>query len=297
MVFRARPLAPASLTAEAQKTRRRRLLCCRFAEPGASLGLDGDSSNAMKFRIASRWHSAIVPAATMLLASVTWTSAFPRAARAQDSGGGESWQEVDRVLVVPQIYQPDAATAADGCAEDCPDSSNQASPAEPPTVVSGTADEPAPAGAGTAEAPEETVAADGTEGAEAAVQDPPAPEPSQVQAADAIGSLPDYQQQQEIADQVATGTIVQVPEPIVVPVPLAGYVVRGFAPPVSAAVRPSLPNPTTWMPPPIARPMPLPSIVSSRLPQASVSMPGSSSAGFRGGFGAIGGFRGGFGHR
>ena len=250
----------------------------------------------MKFCTAFRFRNASMFAAIVLLGIAICTAVLPRIAGAQDSGAGDSWQEVNRVLVVPPILKPDSVATADGCAEDC---SNSINPGDPggSVAVSGTADEPAANDAATAEDPAgETVAGDGAAGPGPAVQEARSPDSSQVQADAGLGSIQDYQQQ-ELSDQIAAGAIVQVPEPVIVPVPTVVYAAPGFAPPVSAVVPRTLSNPTAWMPPPIARPMPLPSIVSRGLPRASVSIPGSSSAGLRGGFGAMPEFRSGFGRR
>jgi hypothetical protein len=262
-----------------------------------ALAYPGKAGDAMKLCTAFRLRSASILAAAVLLAIVICTAVLPCTAGAQDSAGGDSWQEVDRVLVVPPVYPPDSPTAADGCAEDC---SNSVNPADPggSVAVSGTADEPAAKDAQAAEDPAgETVAAGGAADAGPAFPDAQVPDSSQVEADNGIGSIQEYQQQ-ELSDHIAAGPIVQVPQPVIVPAPMAAYSVTGASPPrVSAVVPQPLSNSTAWMPPPIGRPMPLPSIVSRGLPRASVSIPGSSSAGFRGGFGAMSGFRGGFGHR
>src|ERR1700687_766841 len=85
---------------------------------------------------------------------------------AGDAGAdGSNWQKVDKVLVLPRVYQPSgtADAPADVCAEDCTDPGS----AEPPVAVQGTADIPTDEGvAVTGSAPDhpaQQAAGDGAE--------------------------------------------------------------------------------------------------------------------------------------
>lgn len=228
--------------------------------------------------------------------------------QAQDAGTGDSsWEKIDSVLVLPPVYRPDAAAdagseTADACAEDCA-SSSDADNSGFPIAVAGTADNPAGASAGTADNPtEESVAVGGS-----------MPDGSQEQQAiaagdrqsadnldDSVGSTQDYEEQ-AARDPGAYG-IASVPS-VIIGVPIGpkygpNYGPRTFAPtaPVFAPAR-SLPTSSSWMPQPMAKVAPLPSIVPRVIPRTVGGFPGGFSGGFHGGFSHMAGFHGGFGHR
>ena len=216
---------------------------------------------------------------------------------AGEAGADSSnWQKVDRVLVLPQVFQPSGTANApsDVCAEDCPDPGS----AESPVAVQGTADVPT----------DEGVAVNGSTPDQSGSQEQPAGGGSAEQNADSlddsIGSAQDYQEQ-AAAPELGSSGIVQVPGAIIAaPIGSYSYYIprtSALASPAFAPVR-SFPTSPAWMPPPMPTVMPRPSIVSPGIPRTIGGFPGGFSGGFRGGgfrssFGPMTGFHGGFGHR
>jgi hypothetical protein len=205
-----------------------------------------------------------------------------------DSASGSSWDwlnsvRLDSVLVLPPVYRPDAGSVpADACAEDCPGSSDQGI-GEPPSAVGGTADDPANASAGTADNPAaENAAADGSTSDGSGAQEQQAAVGGDPQTADdlgsSLGSIEDYEAQQEAAAEFVNYGIVQAPS-VIIAVPVRPYYVAGISPVFARR----------------ARVAPLPSIVPHGVPVTV----GGFSRGFVGGFraGSFSGFHGGFGHR
>lgn len=216
-------------------------------------------------------------------------------AYAQDtSRGGSDWEQVERVLVLPPVYQPGVAANAhpDGCAADCTNPSDSGS-AESPIAVAGTADDPtdasaavdgsAPDGSGWQE--QQTAAGDAQQDADSLDS--------------SVGSAQDYQAQQQMAaQQVGSAAMVQVPATIIGPSAWPYYTIGTYAPagPTYFPGR-SFPSSPAWMPPPMPRVVPRPSIVPHAIPRTIGSFPGSFPGGFRGSFAPMSGFHGGFGHR
>src|SRR5690348_12669665 len=258
--------------------------------------------------------------AVLVLALVVGTAG---SSRAQDEGkDGTSWEHLDSVLEVPPVYQPDTGGAPDACAEDCP-ASNSSATSESPTAVVGSAEDPTNPSAGISDNPPDGDAAiDGSAldvaGAQAASSGPSGSR--QTQEADggsqdtngldsSLGSEQEYEEQQAMAEELGNSCIVQMP-PVIIGAPVEQYYVPGaFAPrtfaPAGAQVPAarSLPASPAWMPQPMARVVPLPSIVPHGVPRTVTGFPGGGSGGFHGGFapapGLHGGFgfHGGFGHR
>jgi hypothetical protein len=235
---------------------------------------------------------------------------------AQDvSEGAPSWEKLDSVLVLPPVYRPGTAAdaesePADTCAEDC------ANPGDPdagqsPAAVAGTADNPANASAGTADNPADdptdaSAAADGSLPQESGSKPPTAAATGgDQQGADSVdaalgstgvGSPEDYEAQQATAQELGAAGFAQAPS-VIIGAPIGPYYVPGaFASgaPVFAPV-PSLPT-SSWMPQPMARVAPLPSLVPRGLPRTMAAFPGGGF-GLRGGFPHMAGFHGGFGRR
>jgi hypothetical protein len=223
---------------------------------------------------------------------------------AGDAGAdGSNWQKVDKVLVLPQVYQPSGAAnaPADVCAKDCADPGS----AESPVAVQGTADVPT----------DEGVAVNGPTLDESGSQEQRAADAEQsVDGLDgSIGSAQDYQAQ-AAAQELGPSGIVQAPGviigaptgPYIIGAPIGPYYVprtSALASPVFAPVR-SFPTSPAWMPPPMPTVVPRPSIVPPGIPRTIGSFPGGFSGGFRGegggfrgSFGPMTGFHGGFGHR
>ena len=224
---------------------------------------------------------------------------------AGDAGAdGSNWQKVDKVLVLPRVYQPSgtADAPADVCAEDCTDPGS----AEPPVAVQGTADIPT----------DEGVAVNGSAPDQSGSQEQQAAGDGAEQSADSldnpIGSAEDYQVQAE-APELGSSGIGQVPGAIIaapirsysyyLPGTPSYYFPRTYIPrtPVFAPVQ-SFPTSQAWMPPPMPTVVPRPSIVPPGIPRTIGSFPGRFSGGFRGegfrgSFGPMAGFHGGFGHR
>ncbi len=226
--------------------------------------------------------------------------------QAQDASKGESsWDKADSVLVLPPVYQGDEKSEpADACAEDCPDSSNSGI-AEDPAAVAGTADDPADASAGTADDPTAASAAeDGSTPDGSGLQEQQAAAVGgDQQSADgldgSVGTAQDYQEQQEAAQELGNYGIVQVPA-VIVGAPGGLYYLPGTSVPAASgfATAGTLPSSPAWMPQPMAKVAPLPSIVPRGFPP---TMRGFTGGGFRGGFSGgfshMSGFHGGFGHR
>jgi hypothetical protein len=219
---------------------------------------------------------------------------------AGEAGADSSnWQKVDRVLVLPRVYQPSesANAPADVCAEDCPDPGS----AESPIAVQGTADVPT----------DEGVAVNGSTPDQSGSQEQQAGGGGAEQSADSldgsIGSAQDYQVQ-AAAPELGSSGIVQVPGAIMAaPIRSYSYYIPGtpsyYVPrtPVFAPER-SFPTSPAWMPPPMPTVVPRPSIVPQGIPRTIGGFPGGFGGGFRGGgfrgnFGPMTGFHGGFGHR
>jgi hypothetical protein len=230
---------------------------------------------------------------------------------AGDAGAdGSNWQKVDKVLVLPRVYQPSgtADAPADVCAEDCTDPGS----AEPPVAVQGTADIPT----------DEGVAVNGSTPDQSGSQEQQAAGGGE-QSADSldgsIGSAEDSQVQAASPELGSTG-IVQVPGAVIaaptgsysyyMPGTPSYYIPRTYIPRTSALASPvfapvrSFPTSPAWMPPPMPTVVPRPSIVPPGIPRTIGSFPGGFSGGFRGegggfrgSFGPMTGFHGGFGHR
>jgi hypothetical protein len=225
---------------------------------------------------------------------------------AGDAGAdGSNWKKVDRVLVLPQVYQSTgtANAPADVCAEDCADPGS----AESPVAVQGTADVPT----------DEGVAVNGPTLDESGSQEQQAADGGAEQSVDgldgSIGSAQDYQAQ-AAAQELGPSGIVQAPGviigaptgPYIIGAPIGPYYVprtSALASPVFAPVR-SFPTSPAWMPPPMPTVVPRTSIVPPGIPRTIGNFPGGFSGGFRGegggfrgSFGPMTGFHGGFGHR
>lgn len=233
------------------------------------------------------------------------------ASLAQDAGeAAPSLSKLDSVLVLPPVYRPDAAAnaesaPADTCGEDCSRSS-EPDVGQPPTAVAGTADNPANASAGTADNPadnptDESAAAVGSTPEESGEQqqatanggDPASPDnlDSSLGSAE-VGSPQDYEAQQAAAQELGASGIVRAPS-VIIGAPIGPYYVPGT---FGAAVprfgsAGSLPT-SSWMPQPMTRVQPLPSIVPYGLPRTMAGFPGAAFPGttFPGGFGGFRGF-------
>lgn len=212
--------------------------------------------------------------------------------QAQDdsaSGSSRDWLNsvrLDSVLVLPPVYRPDAESVpADACAEDCPGSSNQGI-GESPSAVGGTADDPANASAGTADNPAAgNAAADGSSPDGSGAQEQQAAVGGDPRTADdlgsSLGSIEDYEAQQEAAAEFGNYGIVQAPS-VIIAVPVGPYYVARTSPVFA----------------PRARVAPLPSIVPHGVPGTVGGFPRGFFGSFRGrGFSHMSGFHGGFGHR
>lgn len=244
-------------------------------------------------------HAAALEIAGAVALALMFAVATAGSSQAQDAGkDGSSWERVDSVLVLPPVFHPDAESApADACALDCPDSSAK-SDSESPRAVVGTADDPT----------DESVAVGGIASEGSGLQDQ-----QQTAAAtgdpqgggdldDSLGSVSDYQAQQAAAAIGGYG-IAQAP-PMIMAAPLGPYRMPNYAPgtvapaaPVFAPAR-SLPTSSAWMPPPMTRIAPLPSMVSPGFSPTAGGFPGA----FYGSSGGIfqhnmSGFRAGFGRR
>ena len=258
-----------------------------------------------------------VAAATAFALMLAVAGAGP--SRAQDaSKDGSSWDRVDSVLVLPPVYRPDAESAsADACAEDCSASSNQGL-GEFPRAVAGTADNPANASAGTADNPadnpsDESATVDastpdgsgsqaersGSQNQQADQQGAAGGDPQGADSLDSsLGSAQDYEEQQAAAQELGNSGIVQAPFAII-GAPFGPYYAPRSAASAARAFAParSLPASPAWMPQPMARVAPLPSIVPHGVPGAVGGFPGGFYGSFRGSFPHMSGFHGGFGHR
>jgi hypothetical protein len=224
--------------------------------------------------------------------ALMFTAVMAERSYAGDAGADSStWQRVDRVLVLPQVFQPSGTenAPADVCAEDCPDPGS----ADSPVAVQGTADVPT----------DEGVAVNGSTPGQSGSQEQQAAGVGAEQSADSldgsIGSTQDYQEQ-AAAPEVGSSGIVQVPGAIIAaPIGSYSYYVprtSALASPVFAPVRSFATSPAL-MPPPMPAVVPRPSIVPHGIPRTIGGFPGGFSGGFRGSFGPMTGFHGGFGHR
>ncbi|HVB81893.1 MAG TPA: hypothetical protein VNE82_18340 [Candidatus Binataceae bacterium] len=228
--------------------------------------------------------------------------------QAQSAGKDvSSWERVDNVLVVPPVYRTDAGSApSDACAADCPGSTSRGVDGLPTAVV-GTADDPAVAGAGTADNPtDESVAVNGSTLGESGPWVQQAAADGSPQNADStdssLGSVRAYQGQQTAAREPGDFGIVQTP-PVIIAVPVRpyyapNYALGTFAPaaPTFASVR-SLAGPAAWMPQPMVRAAPLPPLVLHGYSRAMEGFPRGFNGSFNGSFPQMPGFGGGFGHR
>lgn len=257
--------------------------------------------------------AVMTTAAAFATFALTFAVATAGTSRAQDTGKVDSsWERVNSVLVVPPVYRPDAT--ADACAEDCPSSINPGGHGSP-VAVTGTADNPSNASAGTADNPSgnptdnDSVTADGSalDGSGLQVQQAAAAAGDDQENADGVdnelGSVRDYEEQQAAAQELGSYGIVPVPS-VIIGVPIGSYNVRGTSTPVSPAFpgARSLPASPAWMPQPMQKVAPLPSIVPRMVPRTMSGFPGGGfrggfSGGFRGGSPQMSGFHGGFGHR
>jgi hypothetical protein len=259
----------------------------------------------MKLYRAADPHVVAVAIGAMAFAAL-FATAMAGTSLAQDamSPGGasavssvSSWDELDSVLILPPVYRPKAAPAAgsepaDSCGEDCADPDGRYE--DEADSVPGSADNPANAAAGTADNPaddptaenpiNESAAAEGnvdTQESEAQKQGSGlGSQPGDDNLDGAVGTAQDYAAQQaDAAAELGNYGIAPAPS-VIVAVPMGSYYLPGTVG--------SLPP---WMPRPMARVAPLPSIVPYRLPRTMA---------FRGGGfpHSFGGFRGGgFGHR
>jgi hypothetical protein len=293
-------------------------MACRLAEVDDSLAaILAEPSDVMKSYSATGRRGAAVSIAVAALV-LLFAAAMAGTALAQDASkavpsGGSSWDELDSVLVLPPVYRPDAADAesepTDPCAEGCSTSSDPGI-GQSPAAVAGTADNPANASAGTADNPADnptdaSAAADGSVPEESGSQQATAATGGDQQSADSVdaplgsaqvGSPQDYEAQQAAAQELGAAGLAQAPS-VIIGAPIGPYYVPGaFASgaPVFAPIR-SLPT-SSWMPQPMARVAPLPSLVPRGLPRTMAAFPGGGF-GFRGGFPAMSGFHGGFGRR
>jgi hypothetical protein len=267
----------------------------------------------MKSYSATRRRGAtVITIASAIFASL-FALAMAGSSLAQDvSTGVPSWDELDSVLVLPPVYRPDGAGSAksepnDACAEGC-SSSSDPDVGEPPSAVAGTADNPTNVSAGTADDPADNPPADNStdEGAAAEGSTPQeASLPQQAAAADGqqgadapdspLGSAEEYEKE-AAAEEMGTSGVVQGPSVIIgAPIFLPGTLAP--AEPAITPGRSQLTSPA-WMPQPMARVVPLPSIVPRGFPRTmGVFSGGAFSGRFRGGFPHMSGFHGGFGRR
>ena len=229
--------------------------------------------------------------------------------QAQDASKGDSsWEAVDSVLVLPPVYRAkDKSEPSDVCAEDCPDSTDP-STSESPSAVAGTADNPVNASAGTADDPQpdegaavDSSAPDGT-GSQEQQAAAGGGDPQSADGLDpSIGSTQDYQEQQA-AQELGNYGVVQAPA-VIVGAPAGLYYLPGTSVPAASgfASAGSLPSSPAWMPQPITRVVPMPSIVPRGVPRTvggfAGGFHGGFARGFHGGFQHMSGFHGGFGHR
>jgi hypothetical protein len=249
----------------------------------------------MKSYSASGRRSAIAITVAVGAFALMFAAAVVGTSYAGDAGVDNStWQKVDRVLILPQVYQPDgtATAPADVCAEDCSDQKS----ADSPLAVEGTADVPT----------DESVAVNGSTADESGSQLQQAADGGAEQSADSldgsVGSAQDYQAQ-AAAQELGPSGIVQAPG-VIVGAPIGAYYAPrtpALASPVFGPVRSFRTSPA-WMPPPMPTVVPRPSIVPPGIPRTIGGFPGRFSGGFRGegfrsSFGAMAGFHGGFGHR
>jgi len=212
-----------------------------------------------------------------------------------------SWDELDSVLILPPVYRPKAAApaagseAADPCGEDCADPDGRYEGEA--DSVPGSADNPANAAAGTADNPaddptadnpiNESATADGnidTQESEAQKQGSGVGgQPGDDNLDGAVGTAQDYAAQQaDAAAELGNYGIAPAPS-VIIAVPVGSYYLPGTVG--------SLP---AWMPQPMARVAPLPSIVPYGFPRTMAFRGGGFPHSFR----SFGGFRGGgFGHR
>jgi hypothetical protein len=278
--------------------------------------LGQNPGDVMKFYIATsrrvalavrRRGMVLVTIATVAFA-LTLLIATAGPSLAQDASKGDSWERVDSVLVVPPVYRPDTSSSADTCAEDCPSSINPGS-GQAPVAVAGTADNPDNPSAGTADNPSDSAAAVGSTPDGSSLQEQQAAAASAAgddpRNADglSVGSAQDYDEQQAEVEQPGNYGVVQMP-PVIIAAPVGSYRARGTsasAAPVFPGAR-SLPASPAWMPQPMAKVAPLPSIVPHGFPQVMTGFPGGGfhgglGGGFHGGFAGMSGFHGGFGRR
>jgi hypothetical protein len=265
----------------------------------------------MKFSRATKWLDAAVDRSRARVATraaaafaLLFAAVMVGTTRAQDASKNDSssWERMDSVLVLPPIYQAkDKVGSSDACAEDCP-SLGDPGIGEAPSAVAGTADTPENASAGTADDPAGIQTHQGTV-ADASTPDGSGSQEQQAAAADnsqpsidslepSIGSTQEYQEQQE-AQELGNYGIVQAPA-VIVGAPAGLYYLPGTSIPATsgfAAAR-SLPSSPAWMPQPMQKLVPLPSIVPHGLRANNGSFPGGFAGGFHGGF--AGGFHGGF---
>jgi hypothetical protein len=259
------------------------------------------------------------PACVTVMFAVAALSAIVMAGAslAQDVGEAtSSLGKLDSVLVLPPVYRSDAAAnaesaPADTCAEDC-SSSGDPDVGQPPTAVAGTADNPANASAGTADNPADNPTDDGapTDESAAAVGSTSEESGEQRQAtanggdlaspdnldsslgSAQVGSPQDYEAQQAAAQELGASGIMRAPS-VIIGAPIGPFYVPGT---FGAAVprfgsAGSLPT-SSWMPQPMTRVQPLPSIVPYGLPRTMAAFPGAAFPGttFPGGFGGFRGF-------
>ena len=208
-----------------------------------------------------------------------------------------SWDSLESVLVLPPVYRPDGAANSEsdptvGCGAGC-EASSQPDTSGLPRAVAGTADNPANSSAGTADDPADNPTADGP-----TTEDPTSQQAavssSDQQSVDnldpSVGSAEDYEAQATTQEFGSAG-VGQTPTVIIV-APISPYYVPGtLALPASSAIRTS----PAWMPQPMARVAPLPSIVPHGIPRTIGGFPGGRFGTF--GFSHMSTFHGGFGRR
>lgn len=214
----------------------------------------------------NRRNGSVTIAAVVAFAALLWMVMAGRSPAQDTSKDVTSWDPLDRVLELPPVFRPDPAANAEF---------------QPSAAVAGTADNPANMRAGTADDPtDESAADDGSIPQESVSQQQAAATGDDLEGSGnldgSIGSAQDYEAQ-AAAEELGTSGVVQVPA-VIIGAPIGPYYLLSPA----------------RMEQPMARVVPLRSIVPHGVSRPVAAFPARGFGGFRGGFS---GFHGGFGRR
>jgi hypothetical protein len=277
-------------------------------------GCQGVKGYNVKPRSSRYRHGAAAVKAAVVGAMLVFVALTSTPACARDNGSGDShWERLNRVLVIPPVYKPDAKAETSATADGCGNSRLSTGPGGA-IVVAGTAD------CQNTNTPEMQAQGQGSGSTEASASSQPAasaPEQSAVPNTDQadsgslgppVGTIDDYQRQREAAAEASAALgAYQIPPSVVVGSPTVPYYLpRTYAAPAPPTTHVYVPTMgfaraplASWMPRPGA---PMPVGPPAWMPQGGTPMiaarppmfipPAVGSFGVTPGFGGVGGWRG-----